>query len=358
MDYCICFLYFSIYYVNMKINFIDASLCHFMIHGIGNKCLEESLVLSSQEVKMNEMTTCKLLDNLLKKIPHEASWHYVHDIDLSYNEMFSFTQKVFENRDTFVSMSKNMAKHLFNQGVSKNVRSGIVYMAYLQGILVDDKEVDAIGVFKSEKTDTFLKVNYEGGIYSLSSVKGMGCIDKGCLIMNAESENGYLISLFNSKKKSDVKYWNEDFLGSRLINDNNYKTNRVVELCGTFITTNEAIAKTDKANMIDRVLSAMTLGETSFEEITNVVFDEEKIRQQFSEYCQKQANLDEDKLDCIFVPNIEKIGKELKKYRNKSKLMLDDDFEVLIKGGEENIVKGYDQDKGLSYYKLYFREEK
>lgn len=342
----------------MKINFIDASLWHLMIHGIGNKCLEESLVLSSQEVNMNEMTTCTLLDNLLKKIPHEASWHYVHDIDLSYNEMFSFTQKAFENRDTFVSVSKNMAKHLFNQGVSKDVRSGIVYMAYLQGVLVDDKEVDAIGIFKSEKTDTFLKVNYEGGIYSLSSVKGMGCIDKGCLIMNAESENGYLISLFNSKKKSDVKYWNEDFLGIRLINDNNYKTNRVVELCGTFITTNEAIAKTDKANMIDKVLSAMTLGETSFEEITNVVFDEEKIRQQFSEYCQKQTNLDEDKLDCIFVPNIEKIGKELKKYRNKSKLMLDDDFEVLIKGGEENIVKGYDQDKGLSYYKLYFREEK
>lgn len=83
-----------------------------MIHGIGNKCLEESLVLSSQEVQMNEMTTCKLLDNLLKKIPREASWHYIHDIDLSYNEMFSFSQKIFENCDTFVSMSKNIAKHL------------------------------------------------------------------------------------------------------------------------------------------------------------------------------------------------------------------------------------------------------
>lgn len=342
----------------MKINFIDASLCHLMIHGIGNKCLEESLVLSSQEVKMNEMTTSKLLDNLLKKIPHEASWHYVHDIDLSYNEMFSFSQKVFENQDAFVSMSKNMAKHLFNQGISKNIRSGIVYMAYLQGIFVDDKEVDAIGIFKSEKSDTFLKVNYDGGIYHLSSEKGMGCIDKGCLIMNIESENGYLISLFNSKKKSDVKYWNEDFLGIRLINDNNYKTNRVVELCGTFITKNETIAKRDKANMIDKVLSAMTLGETSFEEITNVVFEEENIRQQFSEYRQKQANLDEVKLDSVFVPNVEKVGKELKKYRNKSKLMLDDDFEILIKGGEENIVKGYDQDKGLAYYKLYFREEK
>jgi len=342
----------------MKINFIDTSLSHLMIHGIGNKCLEESLVLSSQEVQMNEMTTCKLLDNLLKKIPREASWHYIHDIDLSYNEMFSFSQKIFENCDTFVSMSKNIAKHLFNQGVSKKVRSGIVYMAYLQGVLVDDKEVDAIGIFKSEKTDTFLKVNYEDGIYRLSSEKGMGCIDKGCLIMNAEAENGYLISLFNSKKKNDVKYWNEDFLGIRLVNDNNYKTNRVVELCGTFITKNEAIANKDKANMIDRVLSAMTLGETTFEEITNVVFEEENIRQQFSEYRQKQTNSDEDKLDSIFIPNVEKVGKELKKYRNKSKLKLDDDFEVLIKGGEENIVKGYDQDKGLSYYKLYFREEK
>ena len=218
--------------------------------------------------------------------------------------------------------------------------------------------MDAIGIFKSEKIDTFLKVNYEGGIYSLSSEKGMGCIDKGCLIMNAESENGYLISLFNSKKKSDVKYWNEDFLGIRLINDNNYKTNRVVELCGTFITKNETIAKKDKANMIDRVLSAMTLGETSFEEITNVVFEEENIRQHFSEYCQEQSHSDEVKLDCVFIPNVEKVGKELKKYRNKSKLKLDDDFEVLIKGGEENIEKGYDQDRGLSFYKLYFSEEK
>lgn len=92
----------------MKINFIDTSLSHLMIHGIGNKCLEESLVLSSQEVQMNEMTTCKLLDNLLKKIPREASWHYIHDIDLSYNEMFSFSQKIFENCDTFVSMSETV----------------------------------------------------------------------------------------------------------------------------------------------------------------------------------------------------------------------------------------------------------
>ena len=342
----------------MKINFIDTTLRHLMIHGIGNKCLDEPLVLSSREVMMNEITANKLLDNLLKKMPHEAFYHYSHDIDLSYNEMFAFSQKVFANNDSIVVISKSVAKHLFNQGVTKKVQAGIVYIAYLQGVLVDNKEVDAIGVFKSEKTDTFLKVNYEDGIYRLSSEKGMGCIDKGCIIMNTESENGYLISLFNTKKKSDVKYWNEDFMGVRLRNDDNLKTSQIVELCGTFITKNDTIPNTDKAGMIDRVLSAMAVGDTSLEKITETVFNDKNVRQQFSEFHQTQANYDDSTLENHFVPDMETVEKAVRKYRNKTKLKLDNDFEVLIKGGEENIIKGYDEEKAMSYYKLYFKEEK
>lgn len=342
----------------MKISFIDTSLVHLTIHGIGNKCLDEALVLSRQEVKLNELTASKLLDSLLRKMPHEASYHFSHDIDLSYNEMFAFSQKMFENNDIFVSMSKNMAKHLFNQGVTKKIHSGIVYIAYLQGVLVDDKEVDAIGVFKTEKINTFLKVNYEDGKYSLSSEKGMGSIDKGCLVINIDSDDGYLISLLNTKKKNDVKYWNDDFLGIRLRNDDNCKTSLIVELCGSFITKNEKIAKADKAGMIDRVLSAMAVGDTSFGKITDAVFEDKNVRQQFMTYQQTQFNIDEINLKNNFAPNIETVEKEVKKYRNKTKLKLDEDFEVLIKGGEENIIKGYDEEKGLSYYKLYFREEK
>ena len=342
----------------MKINFIDTTLSHLMIHGIGNKCLDEALVLSSQEVKLNEMMASKLLDKLLTKMPHEASYHYSHDIDLSYNEMFAFSRKIFEENDTFVEISKTIAKHLFNQGITKNVHAGIVYIAYLQGVLVDDKEVDAIGVFKSEKTDTFLKVNYDNGIYSLSSENGMGGIDKGCLVMNTDSENGYLVSLLNTKKKNDVKYWNEDFLGIRLRNDDYFKTSQIIELCGSFITKNEKLAKTDKAGMIDKVLSAMAVGDTSLDKIADTVFEDKHIRQQFSEYHQAQENLYESTLIDNFSPDMKTVEKEVRKYRNKTKIKLDDDFEVLVKGGEENIVKGYDEGKGMSYYKLYFMEEK
>jgi len=328
-----------------------------MIHGIGNKCMDEALVLSSQEVMLSEIVASKLLDNLLKKMPHEASYHYSHDIDLAYNEMFAFSQKVFKENDTFVEMSKNIAKHLFNQGITKKIHSGIVYIAYLQGVLVDDKEVDAIGVSKSEKTDTFLKVNYENGIYSLSSEYGMGSIEKGCLVMNTDSENGYLVSLLNTKKKCDVKYWNEDFLGIRLRNDDYCKTSQIIELCGSFITKNEKLAKTDKAGMIDKVLSAMAVDETSLDKIADTVFEDKNVRQQFTDYHQTQEILDKSMLNDNFAPDMETVEKEVRKYRSKTKIKLDDDFEVLIKGGEKNIIKGYDEEKEMSYYKLYFTEE-
>ena len=155
-----------------------------------------------------------------------------------------------------------------------------------------------------------------------------------------------------------MKYWNGDFLGVRLRNDDNCKTSQIVELCGSFITKNEKIAKADKAGMIDRVLSAMAVGDTSFEKIADTVFEDKNVRQQFTAYQQAQSNIDESNLKNNFAPNIETVEKKVRKYRNKTKLKLDEDFEVLIKGGEDNIIKGYDEDRGLSYYKLYFREEK
>jgi hypothetical protein len=41
----------------------------------------------------------------------------------------------------------------------------------------------------------------------------------------------------------------------------------------------------------------------------------------------------------------------------KSILKLDKNFHVYIHGSRELIEKGYDEEKKLNYYKIYFREE-
>lgn len=60
----------------MKINYNDASIKHLMIHGIGSKCLDEALVLSSSEVAISDVTERRLLVNLLRRMPVETLYHF------------------------------------------------------------------------------------------------------------------------------------------------------------------------------------------------------------------------------------------------------------------------------------------
>ena len=39
-------------------------------------------------------------------------------------------------------------------------------------------------------------------------------------------------------------------------------------------------------------------------------------------------------------------------------IKLDSNFDLRIYGGQNRIIKGYDEDAGLSYYQLYFEEER
>lgn len=39
-------------------------------------------------------------------------------------------------------------------------------------------------------------------------------------------------------------------------------------------------------------------------------------------------------------------------------IKLDKNFDINIHGGEQYIVRGYDEERGMYYYQLFFKEEK
>ena len=48
----------------------------------------------------------------------------------------------------------------------------------------------------------------------------------------------------------------------------------------------------------------------------------------------------------------------LKKVKTKVEtIKLDSNFDIRIKGGQDRIVKGYDNNAGMYYYTLYFEKE-
>ncbi|EPL6860312.1 nucleoid-associated protein, partial [Acinetobacter baumannii] len=69
-------------------------------------------------------------------------------------------------------------------------------------------------IFKSENKENILNIrNNEDGIF-LEPISGIGLnkIEKGCLVINLESEKGYAVYLVNNLLNNNIKYWNDDFL--------------------------------------------------------------------------------------------------------------------------------------------------
>lgn len=86
------------------------------------------------------------------------------------------------------------------------------------------------------------------------------------------------------------------------------------------------------------------------------VFDDEITAQGFLKYNQEAINEDDNGLEENFKP--EPLALKKLSFGNLTNIKLDDNFGISIRGGENLLEKGYDEEKGMKYYKLYFKEEK
>ena len=65
-------------------------------------------------------------------------------------------------------MSGQIAKYLYKVANHPKIKSGELYVVYFKGVQIEGNMLDAIGIFKSENKETYLKVYPEKG--------GFGCL--------------------------------------------------------------------------------------------------------------------------------------------------------------------------------------
>ena len=143
--------------------------------------------------------------------------------------------KYFDDPDSTHENSKKIATHLFEQSNHPHIKSGEVYVAYLSGVLIDNQKVDAIGIFKSELKHDFLQFEEKGNNLDIVIQQGINInkLDKGCLILNVNKEEGYKILSVDSNRY-DTKYWFENFLGVDVLADENFYTKNYLKFCQNF----------------------------------------------------------------------------------------------------------------------------
>jgi hypothetical protein len=277
------------------------------------------------------------------------------------NEVFVCAGKIFDNPETLLEQSVHLAKHLYEQSIHPKVKDGEFYTVYFNDCIIDGEMVDAIGLFKSENKDTFLKVLPTGDSFEIESEKGINInkLDKGCLIFNTEQENGYVVAVVdNTSKGPDAQYWMDDFLHVNQRHDGYYHTQQALSLCKNFIKDELPqqfeVSKPEQSALLNKSLQFFKKKDNfNMHEFANEVMEQPEMVESFNRY--KSAYQQEFDIDLAddFAISDSAVKKQARVF--KSVIKLDKNFHIYVHGDRNLIKQGADENG--KFYKIYYREE-
>ena len=331
------------------------------VHFVGNKSIEELLCLSKTNLIIDDDVIVPLEKYFLDSFSTDEYFQLYHDSGLEYNVVYGITSQIFDNPDCLLEQSVNLAKHLYEQSTHPKIKGGEFYTVYFKDCLLDGETVDAVGLFKSENKDTFLKVLREGGNFNLESEQGINIkkLDKGCLIFNKERENGYVVAVVdNTNRGVDAQYWIDDFLHVRQRKDEYANTENVMAMAKQFITKELPkefeVPKADQIDLLNRSLQFFKEKDTfDIEDFANEVIEQPEVIESFKNYKKTFEEERAMEIDDSFAISQHAFKKQQRSY--KRIIRLDKKIQIIIDGNRDHVEQGEDE-KG-KYYKVYYNTE-
>ncbi|MEI6123163.1 MAG: nucleoid-associated protein [Bacteroidota bacterium] len=334
------------------------------IHGIGNKVSDEPNFYTKSAFKVTDYEINQLLLKYFTgSFKTEEYYNLQHDSSLKLNEIYTYVSDIFENPDNLFAQSINITKHLYEKTTHPKIKSGELYVVYFKDCIIENEKTDAVGMFKSENRESFLKVFVENGNYEINSEEGINIskLDKGCIIFNTSKEKGYLISLVdNPSKGSETQYWKDDFLHVSPRNDNYHQTQNLLSLCRNFVIeklpTEFEASKADQADMLNKSVKFFKENDTFvMDDFTEEVMQNPNVIDAFNKYKHQFSSERDIDIADEFDISASAVKKQQRVF--KSVIKLDKNFHIYVHGNREYIERGFDEALGMYFYKVFFKEE-
>ena len=348
------------------VTFFEASLAQLSIHRVGNKLQDEFYVLSDNSLQIED----ELLSNLLMQYylkPFEKVnevYRFMHSSDMNLNELFHFSTEIFKEKGRFHEVSQQITKYLYDLTNHPKIKSGELYVAYFNNVQLEGELLDAIGIFKSETKETYLKVYPEDSGFNLGYEQdgiNIQKLDKGCLIFNTEKEEGFKVLVVDQTNRAgEAVYWKDEFLQLKIRNDSFNQTNNTLSVYKSFVTNkledDFEMNKADKIDLLNRSMKYFKEKESfELDEFSNEVLGNPQAIESFKNFKHNFEKEFDTEIANSFDISSPAVKKQARVF--KSVLKLDKNFHIYIHGNKELIEKGFDDDKSMNFYKVYFKEE-
>lgn len=348
------------------INLFNTHIESLSLHRVGNKSRNEAYFLSEQPYNLNDEIVPLLKEYFFKPFrdKEENYFQFAHDVHLDYHDMYNFATEIFTNPESVHEVSKKITKHLFEQSNHPHIKNGEVYVTYLTHLSIDNNPVDAIGIFKSEIKTDFLQLEEKGTNLELLLQQGINLnkLDKGCIIFNYKKEEGYKILTVDSNRY-DARYWLEHFLSVDAFQDENFITKKYMKFVQEFAkdVILPAEDKKQEVMFMNRAVNHFAKND-EFEEtkFLNEVMDNPDFIPEFKNYkIEKAPKYSIEDVTSFPIANaaVSDVRKTIKNVINlDTNIQIKMDF-INPESAEKFVEKGWDEEKQMYYYLVYFNKE-
>ncbi len=342
-------------------DFSMATISKLIVHLIGNKSKEEDMVLSTQLSDITADSTEQYLNQFFfSSFKFDLTYQFSHESDINLNEVYNYTSKLFKNEDEFLEQSVNIAKHLYGVSTHPNIKKGELYISYIKECVIDGKSTDVIGIFKSETKDFYLDIIDKHNKFDITCKKGINTnkLDKGCLICDMGTRYPQKVFIVDSNR-NDAYYWKKLFLNADEVTDEYSNTSTILKTCKQFVKKAcHDIEPTDKIELLNNSIQYFETHDSfEIEDFTSTVFKDDIASSNFKKYIQEVVP--EKSFENPFDISPKAVTTIKKNIKNCIKL--DSNIEIRIntqtQAMERMVEKGYDNEKQMSYYKIYFKNE-
>ncbi len=358
------------------VNFAESRLDGLAVHAVGTKHNEEGFIASRTLFPLDLHDISEPLHTFFVE-PFKWSdvQQFMHRTDLSLNEVFAACKAVFETPSELLQHSTEILKHLYESSAHPKIKGGDLFVAFWYDVIHEDEMCNAIGIFKAEHRDTYIKTKQSGETIDIATEEGINIksLDKGAIILDTMHEEGYRVFIVDKTgRNSEAQYWRDDFLKIERVHDEAFHTmsylDMMVDFCEDVVSKdatrqtqvgflNKSLEFFNKNEHIDwNEFSDEVLGKTPENE-----FDEPSpLIEEFKTYKSKFETRNAIEPQDGFSISKPTVAKMKRKFKNAIKL--DTEIELKIKPISEDadnpyIERGYDEERGMHYYTLYFNYE-
>ncbi len=358
------------------VNFAESRLDALAIHAVGTKHNEEGYTASRTLFPLDLHDISEPLHTFfIDPFKWGDVQQFMHHTDLEQNTVYSLCKAIFQTPTELLQHSVSLLKHLYENSGHPKIKGGDLFITFWYDVIHEDEMCNAIGIFKAEHRDTFIKTRQSGENIDLVTEEGIDIksLDKGAIILDTMTETGYRVFVLDkTSRSSEAQYWCDAFLEIERVHDEAFHTasylDMMVDFCEDVVSKdatrqaqvgflNKSLDFFNKKELIDwNEFSDEVLGkapENEYDEPSPLIAEFKNYKTKFEE---RNAIEPQDGFS-ISKPTVQKMKRKF-----KNAIKLDTEVELKIKPISEDadnpyIERGYDEERGMHYYKVFFNYE-